>query len=92
MTIATWIALTLCWATLAASALLIVKAVLWIRALAQVDTEISEELRFLIHDLKSRDPQLEEALDVALFKLDDWEKRMNRVRLVTFLNVVKRKP
>jgi hypothetical protein len=69
-----------------------VQAVRWIRALVKADTEISDELRLIIEDLRSRDPQLEDVLELSLHKLDDWERRMQRLRHLTLLTLVRRKP
>lgn len=87
-----WVTLGLCVFTLAVSTWFVFYAIRWIRAVANVELEASQEMRMLIHDLMSRDPQLEEPLRMALFKVDDWDRKMRRLRLVTFGTIFREKP
>lgn len=79
-------------AALAIAIYFTVQAVRWIRGMVKADTEISEELRLIIEDLRNRDPQLEDVLELSLHKLDDWERRMQRLRHLTLLTLVVKKP
>lgn len=40
----------------------------------EAELELLHEVRLVMQDLRSRDPQLDEALSVALLELDKWEK------------------
>ena len=84
-----YIPLALCFLVLAFAVLVHLQSLRWIRGMAKADAEISRELRLIIHDMISMNPYIEEQLQVALHQLDDWEKRMEKVRMSAFLG---RKP
>jgi hypothetical protein len=77
--------LVFCLVILAITIAALIYCIHWVRGMARADAEISRELRLIVHDLIRFDPSIEEPLQLTLHKLDDWEKRMDRVERATFM-------
>lgn len=82
-------------ALLAASIYTLGLATRWTRAMAEQELEVLQQLRLITDDVRRISPELEETLSVGLLQLDDWERRVQRVRKVsawTLLNFRRRPP
>lgn len=91
MNIQEWSLVGLCILTLVTSVGVHVQTLRWTRRMVATDRELMGQLRLVMEDVLSRDPQLAEPIELALHELDDWEKRMNYVGKVSFMRAPKRR-
>lgn len=85
MSLNEWTVLGVCVITLLAAIGVHIQTMRWIRRMVAADTELMSQLRMVMKDVLSRDPQIAESIELALHELDDWDKRIRRLGTVAFM-------